>query len=462
MKQIYTRTQFNFFKVVAYSVLLIVAAKQSDAQICSNPGSVIYALSNSGAIYPVTVSNGSVGAAVNSTSLGSTSNANAIGYNSVNGIFYYFQNAGSGSQKFVSFNPSTNTYTTLANSPITSIALKGCVNFSGTGYYCLDSQGNLCYYDISSNTWTLICSSFTDQFSNNVSATFTSQSSGDIAIDGLGNMWIVSSSNSSWSLHKLVTPPITSVPSLTVTQLVSPNTATPTGVNFVGIAFDPAGNIYMSTNNDLYVLKQNFSLTHLSSFSTGGICGDLTSCNFPFGILALSFQNVNVKANDNSSVSVSWSVAQQAGTKGYYIEHSTDGSNWGDAGFVAAKEIYSSNAEYDFTDNSPFSGINYYRIHEVDMNDNGNYSEVKTVSLANGFTASTQVWPNPAKDLIRIQNNSSYTMARIYNQSGALVSESKLNGGANTININPLPFGAYIMNIKDQNGNNYNQKFIKD
>jgi len=82
----------------------------------------------------------------------------------VNGLFYYFQNNSSGgSQQFVSFNPSTNTYTTL-HQHNNRCCNKGCVSFNGTGYYCLDVNSNLCFYNILTNTWVLACSTFTDQF----------------------------------------------------------------------------------------------------------------------------------------------------------------------------------------------------------------------------------------------------------------------------------------------------------
>ena len=464
MKHITTTTINSIFRSLAFSAVLMVISKQDNAQMCTTPGSVIYALSNSGNIYPVTVSTGSVAAPVNSTPLSTTNAANAIGYNTVNGLFYYFQNANSGgSEQFVSYNPSTNTYTTLASAPITGSVLKGCVSFNGTGYYCLDANGNLCYYNITANTWVLACSNFTDQFGNNVSSVFKSGASGDIAIDGLGNMWVVASNTSTWGLYKISAPlPTASVASMTVSQLVSPNTATPAGTNFAGIAFDPAGNIYMGTNNDLYLLQNNFSLTHLAAFSTGGICGDLTSCNYPFGVLAVSFQNIMAVANENKSVSVSWTVSEQASTRGYYVERSTDGSNWSQLSFVPSNGLAKSSAQYIFLDNNPDNGINYYRIEETDIDGSGNYSETRTVSIENTVGSYLRVWPNPAKDQINIQNNNNYTNAKIYSQSGALTGEIALKQGTNAMNVSALPFGAYIVNVKDANGHSYNMKFIKE
>ncbi len=459
MKQISRKFSTRSFKKLAFSAIFILILKQSNGQMCAS--GTIYALSNAGNIYPVSVSSGSAGAVINSTSLNSTNSANGIGYNTVNGIFYYFQNASNGgSQQFVSYNPSTNAYVILATAPITATAYKGCVNFNGTGYYCLDANSNLCYYNIAANTWTLISSTFTDQFSNNVTNTLKSEASGDIEIDGLGNMWIVSSSSSQYGLYKLSAPlPTTSVASITLKQLVNPNTTTP-GANFAGIAFDPAGNIYMGTNNDLYILQNDFTLTHLASFSIGGICGDLTSCNYPFSILAVTFENVSATSTDDKTVSVSWSVSEQKNNKGYYVEQSIDGSSWNELGFVASKAS-EGNARYQFTDNNPQLGINYYRIHEVDLDGSGIYSEIKTVSLQN-VANNIKLWPNPARDAIKIQNNNDNSIARIYSQSGSLVSEIRLKSGTNSISVSSLAFGAYIVNVREANGQTYNQKFIKE
>jgi hypothetical protein len=59
------KTSTNFFKLVI--LLFILSGNAAFAQVCSNPGGVIYSLSNAGGIYPITVSNASVGSVVNST-----------------------------------------------------------------------------------------------------------------------------------------------------------------------------------------------------------------------------------------------------------------------------------------------------------------------------------------------------------------------------------------------------------
>jgi hypothetical protein len=461
MKQISSTISNQFFKALAFCAVFALLSKQDNAQMCAS--GVIYSLSNAGGIYPISISNASVGTIVNSTSLGSTGGANGIGYNTLNGLFYYFQNAGAGSQQFVSYNPVTNVYATLASAPITGTVNKGCMSFNGTGYYCIDNNSKMCYYDIPSNTWTLISSNFTDQYGNNVSTIFNSEGSGDMAIDAQGNLWVVTSNSSQWGLYKFTAPlPTTSIASIVAQQLIAPTTATTGGANFVGIAFDASGNIYMATNYDLYILQNDYSLTHVGAFNVSGICGDLTSCNFPLSILPVTWESFYATSKGNGNVDLSWEVTQQQKDKGYYVERSADGTNWNEIGFVPTFGGYESTEDYSYTDNNPDNGKNYYRIKQVDINGDSSLSEIKTVTFEKA-SSKLSFWPNPARDVIRIQNNNGVSgIVSIYNQSGSIVSESKLQAGINSINVNSLSFGAYIISVKNVNGESYNQKFIKE
>jgi hypothetical protein len=451
------------FSAIAFA-LCMLSANPSPAQMCSNPSGIIYGLSGAGNIVPITVSSAAVGTTVNA-SYGGTPKANALGYNTVNGKFYFFEdNVSNTSQQFISFDPSSNQYKVLANSPITSNVVRACINFNGTGYYCLDADANLCFYNISTNTWTLITSSFTDQHNNDVSSTFKSESSGDIAIDGLGNLWIVSSGSSKWGLYKMNAPlPTTSKTSMTVSQIIAPTAPTPGGNPFGGIAFNPTGQIFMSTVNDLYLLGNNLALTHLGAFSTAGVGADLTSCSFPMSVLPVSWTSFSASLQNNKTVLLNWAVDQQIDNKGYSIEHSQDGEHWESLGYKENKDDSSLSSAYTYTDISPEAGKNYYRIEQLDIDGKSSYSETRIITLeAQNHIA---IWPNPAKDIVNIQKESNsgvYNLnAQIFDQSGQKVSASLLHSGMNTVNIGSLPAGYYIVHIDLSNGESYNQKLVK-
>ena len=464
MKQKSTSLKTRLSKALAFSALAFFAVKSGNAQMCTNPGGVIYGLQSNGTIVPVTVSNASVGAALNSTAYPvATTQSNALGYNTVNGIFYYFQNNSSGSQQFMSYNPSSGVYTVLANSPITATVNRGCVNFNGTGYYCLDMNSNLCYYDIVHNTWALITSSFTDQYANNVTTTFSNEASGDMAIDGLGDLWIVSSSTTQWGLYKISAPlPTSSTAGITIKQMIAPTTATPSGTNFAGIAFSPTGQIYMSTNNTLYVLQSSYTLNTIGNFSVAGTGSDLTSCNFPFGILPVSWENFIATIQSNNDVELAWQVSSQIDNKGYYVEHSIDGSNWDDLGYVQSAATSKSSENYSYTDINPVSGSNYYRIKQVDIDGNASYSEIKMISLTIK-NSQLSIWPNPAKDIVNVKydGNGSDARAIVFDQMGRMVSSTVLHSGSNSVNVSNLSTGNYIVHVQSADGTVFNGKLIK-
>jgi hypothetical protein len=464
MEKIYAASLKNSFLAFIFLAFININA---GAQVCSDPLNVVYGMTNSGFIYPINVNTGVVGAALNPAYTGNAvSSANAIGYNSVNGKFYYFKrNFPASPQEFVSFDPSTSTYTILASSPVTANVNSGCVSFDGTGYYCLDMNGNLCFYDIPSNTWTLITNTYVDKNGLNMTSNFTAYPSGDMAIDGLGDIWIVCSGSSKYGVFKIPSPlPKTAVASTVINQVVAVKSM-PGAANFAGISFSSSGQIYMSTSggdNQLYRMETDLSLTHMSTFTSDGVGADLTSCNYPFTILAVSWENFSVSLQSNKTVSVSWEVSQQINNKGYYVQRSTDGASWIELGFVPNSGTTKSSGTYSFADNNPYSGKNFYRIRQADINGSSNYSEIKTLVIGTA-DSEPSVWPNPAKDVIRVQNNiSANSIAKIYTQSGSLVKETKLQAGINSISVSSLPFGAYIISIKKDNGENYNQKFIKE
>ncbi len=75
------------------------------------------------------------------------------------------------------------------------------------------------------------------------------------------------------------------------------------------------------------------------------------------------------------------------------------------------------------------------------------------------------VWPNPARNVINIDNVGAKTSipakAQLYNLSGKLSMEKVLQQGVNSIDISSLPAGAYIVKANTNTGDMFIQKIIK-
>src|SRR5260221_7513582 len=171
-------------------LMALFFTKSSTAQITlllGSPTTYIYGLTSNGEIYEINSTTAAISRTIknNTYSGNSPSSANGLAYNTTNGKFYYFKrNVTSSSQEFVSFDHLLNIVTVLATSTCSDDIHTGCVSFDGKGYYTVDIQGNLNYYNIQANSWTKITSKFVDQYGADVDSVIRSQSSGAIAIDG--------------------------------------------------------------------------------------------------------------------------------------------------------------------------------------------------------------------------------------------------------------------------------------
>jgi hypothetical protein len=473
MRQNSTLSVNRIFKHVVVGILFLVLVKTSSAQTTlalGNPATTIYGLTSNGLIYEINTANGNITKTIkNGTYSGnSPSNSNSLAYNSVNGRFYYFKrNYSSGSQEFVSFDPVTNTVTILASSTITADTHTGCVSFDGKGYYTFDTQGNLHFYNILLNTWTKITSNVVDQNNNNVTSVIQNQSAGDMAIDGYGNIYFVTSSNSNYGLYKIPAPmPTTSVAKLTVNRVIAPTATTPTGNSIAGIAFNSNGQIFMGTRGDdkLYLLQNLTTLTFVGNFSNSDAGNDLTSLNFPLiSVLPVKWISFDATAKDNSQVSLEWKVIELQ-NKGFYVQHSADGSIWDDVSFISSRNIAETEQTYAYSVQANLSGKQYYRIKQVDIDGKESYSVVRILSFSSSNSV-INVWPNPARNTLNIDNqdiNSSGTAkAWLYNLSGKLAMERKLQQGINAIDISSLAPGAYIVKSNNSRGDSFTRKIIK-
>jgi hypothetical protein len=465
MRTIFSCPKLHFIRAIMITGLLIFTVF-AFAQICANPATTIYGLSSNGGIYPITISNANVSSALtqNSTSGNSPSASNGLGYNPINGRFYYFRrNPGSSSpQEFVEFDPGTATVTVKASIPTSKNVHTGCVNSNGTGFYALDVDGILYYYSIYTNVWTTITSLLREANNNNVSNIIKNRTSGDIAIDGNGNLWILCSSNTQYGLYKLYAPlPITAQTDLVVVQHLNPNTSTPNGSAFAGICFNPTGQILLSTTDDkLYRMENNLSLTTLGTFNISGVGNDLTSCAFPLGVLPVKWENFTASLSNGSNVLLSWTVSSELSKPVYYIEHNEDGKEWQTIGM---KESIAELGMIDiqtFTHFHPGNGSHHYRIRQNSVTGSPIYSDIRTVVVKDNQPIA--IWPNPARNSLSIQiaNGSKAASALLFDLSGKLVKEISLQSGITMVDVNSLKPGLYVTRITLSNGDTRTERVV--
>jgi hypothetical protein len=141
-------------------------------------------------------------------------------------------------------------------------------------------------------------------------------------------------------------------------------------------------------------------------------------------------------------VQLKWNTASEQNNSHFDVQRSTDGITFSNMGKVMGAGNSSVSLNYFFTDKSPASGVNYYRLSQVDFD--GKTTLSNPVSVNMGFGNSTmQVYAMSNSTDVNI-NISTEQVSRgqlvIYNISGQKVFEQavSLTKGNNTLTVNML------------------------
>ena len=141
-----------------------------------------------------------------------------------------------------------------------------------------------------------------------------------------------------------------------------------------------------------------------------------------------------------------WQTATESNNKGFAVQRSSDGQNWQIIGFVNSKAANGNSAQplsYQYTDNAPLSGINYYRLQQQDLDGTVGYSGVVNINF--GILQPT-IRPNPASTqfTVTVGANSNFQLINI---GGSIILKGSLKAGDNNINVSSLADGVYVLHV---------------
>lgn len=190
---------------------------------------------------------------------------------------------------------------------------------------------------------------------------------------------------------------------------------------------------------------------------------------FPFAVLPVEL--ISFTAWNNSHINqLQWKSASENNLLKYEIEKSTDGSYYAYIGEMSAAGNSSQLLTYDFNDNNPVIGNNFYRLKIIDNDGNFTYSNVVNVPIAQVVTNSiSKVYPNPTSGnlTVKIQSMASVnTNFSVYDVLGNIVFEQSISliYGENKLDFDfsLLANGTYVLSYTDNNGKIQKTKFVKN
>ena len=193
-----------------------------------------------------------------------------------------------------------------------------------------------------------------------------------------------------------------------------------------------------------------------SASGTGGDIGGTGSfTSFPEVILPVELTSFQAKKKDQS-VLLDWETASEINNKGFQIEHSSNGEDFKNIGWKEGAGNSTERLNYQFADDSPSLGTNYYRLLQMDFDGKSSYSDVKTVLFESSFKF--DIFPNPAKEYAYMEfftEKIQDVNINIFSSNGqlAMTKIASLQEGMNNLSIpiQELTRGIYIISVIHNN-----------
>lgn len=181
----------------------------------------------------------------------------------------------------------------------------------------------------------------------------------------------------------------------------------------------------------------------------------------PVPVNLLSFRGKKV----NTGVFLEWKTAWELHNAYFILERSANGTDYLPLVNMPGTGNSSTTATYSYVDRNPGTGLNYYRLRQVDQDGKSAYSSVILVRYESG-NEELLVYPNPAHDKLVLEFANDLLgqlMLKIIDLKGNLVLSKSVKVSSRQLNMNisELPAGVYFIETA-VNGRVFTNKFVKE
>jgi hypothetical protein len=167
--------------------------------------------------------------------------------------------------------------------------------------------------------------------------------------------------------------------------------------------------------------------------------------NIPFTAGALPVELISFGANvHDNKINLTWKTANEKNFSHFELQKSNDATEFGSIATVNAnKSIY-----YNFADQNPATGSNYYRLKLVDQDGSAKYSKIIAINFEKNESFVTVQNPIVNQEII-VSSNFENPKFILYNSQGQQIELNTISGQHNEYHLkaNHLQSGFYILNI---------------
>ena len=171
----------------------------------------------------------------------------------------------------------------------------------------------------------------------------------------------------------------------------------------------------------------------------------------PTTALPVRLLDFSVKAN-TQSIGLNWSTTNETMNKGFGVERSVNGVDFGEISFVTGKGQTPTGGNYTYSldDQNVRSGITYfYRLRQVDLDGKVTYSPIRSAKI--GDKAGFVVFPNPVKNKTRIIADKNTTASiEVFDAKGSriiAIQRQLITANGYELSLEKQPAGVYMIRV---------------
>lgn len=214
-------------------------------------------------------------------------------------------------------------------------------------------------------------------------------------------------------------------------------------------ATDPSenagGDAWVST---MPVSTGQMYIMYIDNFSSNGQAFNLSwqlggGASLDCTILPIELLGFDANAIEEG-VQLDWSTASEMDNDRFEVERSADGQNFQMIGVVPGSGSSAHIQQYGFVDRTPESGMNHYRLRQVDNDGHGEHSPVASAFFKRGGQDVLLV-PNPGSDQVEVVMSHAMPGATLLllDATGREVARMLLTDGRVSLNTATLAHGLY-------------------
>lgn len=163
---------------------------------------------------------------------------------------------------------------------------------------------------------------------------------------------------------------------------------------------------------------------------------------------------------NESNIEIDWQTSSEYNSSHFDLEYSRDGMYWSILSNVVSAGMSTELKEYQFIHENVFSGTNYYRLSQVDIDGTIKTYNPIAISCAESNVGQLSVYPNPSSGSFQVilKNNPVIGAAKLVLLSGTgseILNQSiEIGNGINTYMISEeLEAGVYYLFLIDKESN---------